>query len=120
FVLGEPGIGKSRLGQEFASRVEGRASVLRGACRSYGEDMVWTPVAEIIQAHAGISEHDDPEAANEKLRRHLESAHPPEEARLIQSQLGPLMGAGRGGVASEGEIVWAVRWLLEGAVGERP
>ena len=28
FVLGEPGIGKSRLGEEFASRVEGRASAI--------------------------------------------------------------------------------------------
>jgi len=120
FVFGEPGIGKSRLSEEFAARVEGRASVLRGACRSYGEDTPWRPVAEVIRAHAGIAESDPPEVANEKLRRSLGPAHPPEEARLIESQLGPLIGAGRAGATTGGEVLWAIRRFLEGVAGERP
>ena len=36
-VLGEPGIGKSRLAEEFARRASGRAGVFRGACPPYGE-----------------------------------------------------------------------------------
>src|SRR5437764_6299443 len=101
-VLGGAGIGKTRLGEEFVGRAEGRAWVLRGACRSYGEDTTWRPLAEVIRALAGISEGDQGEAARAKLRRRLESAHPPEEARMIEAQLGPLMGTGHGGAASGG------------------
>jgi class 3 adenylate cyclase/tetratricopeptide (TPR) repeat protein len=119
-VLGEPGIGKSRLVEEFASRTRGRAAVLRGACRSYGEDTAWRPLADVIRAHAGIAESDPPETAGQKLRDRLEASHPAEEAKLLQGQLAPLLGAGRSGVTSGGEVLWAVRRFLEVVAREQP
>ncbi|HEX3687909.1 MAG TPA: BTAD domain-containing putative transcriptional regulator [Gaiellaceae bacterium] len=45
-VLGEAGIGKSRLALELRSRAE--ATVLYGACRSYGEGVTFAPLADAL------------------------------------------------------------------------
>ncbi|HJQ73731.1 MAG TPA: BTAD domain-containing putative transcriptional regulator, partial [Gaiellaceae bacterium] len=45
-VLGEAGIGKSRLAHELRSRAE--ATVLYGACRSYGEGVTFAPLADAL------------------------------------------------------------------------
>jgi DNA-binding SARP family transcriptional activator len=45
-VLGEAGIGKSRLALELRSRAD--ATVLYGACRSYGEGVTFAPVADAL------------------------------------------------------------------------
>ena len=45
-VLGEAGIGKSRLAFELRSRAE--ATVLYGACRSYGEGVTFAPLADAL------------------------------------------------------------------------
>jgi DNA-binding SARP family transcriptional activator len=45
-VLGEAGIGKSRLALELRSRTE--ATVLYGACRSYGEGVTFAPLADAL------------------------------------------------------------------------
>ena len=118
-VLGEPGIGKSRLSEEFAGRVTGRATVLRGACRSYGADTVWGPLADVVRAAAGI-ESASPESAAPLLRQHLEGTHAAEEATLIEAQLAPLIGAGRTGATSGGEVLWAFRRFLEAIAADRP
>jgi class 3 adenylate cyclase len=53
-VLGEPGIGKSRLTREFLDSVEPRARVLTGRCLSYGEGITYWALAEIVREAAGI------------------------------------------------------------------
>jgi DNA-binding SARP family transcriptional activator len=45
-VLGEAGVGKSRLALELRSRAE--ATVLYGACRSYGEGVTFAPLADAL------------------------------------------------------------------------
>jgi len=45
-VLGEAGIGKSRLAFELQSRTE--ATVIYGACRSYGEGVTFAPLADAL------------------------------------------------------------------------
>jgi Adenylate and Guanylate cyclase catalytic domain/AAA ATPase domain len=56
-ILGEPGIGKSRLARELVNGVGGRARVLVGRCLSYGEGITYWPLSEIVQqvAGAGVS-----------------------------------------------------------------
>jgi class 3 adenylate cyclase/tetratricopeptide (TPR) repeat protein len=52
-VLGEAGVGKTRLVEELERRIEQRAAVRRGSCRPYGEGITFEPVAEIIRRAAG-------------------------------------------------------------------
>jgi DNA-binding SARP family transcriptional activator/class 3 adenylate cyclase len=47
-VVGEPGIGKSRLAREFACTVP--AKVLTGHCPSYGEGITFWPLREILRS----------------------------------------------------------------------
>lgn len=67
-ILGEPGIGKTRIAEEFASRLTGRASVYRGACLPYGEGTAWLPLAQVVQLDAGIADGDSPEADRRPAR----------------------------------------------------
>ena len=48
-VLGPPGIGKSRLAQELAVVLTGKATVLSGRCLPYGEGITYLPLVEIFR-----------------------------------------------------------------------
>ncbi|HVR31671.1 MAG TPA: AAA family ATPase, partial [Acidimicrobiia bacterium] len=52
-VLGEAGIGKTRLVGEFATSVEPSARVLTGHCPPYGDGITFWPVREIILQAVG-------------------------------------------------------------------
>ena len=66
-VVGEAGIGKSRLVSEFRDRTEDRARWLEGRCLPYGEAVTFAPVASIVRQVAGIGLHDEPDQARAKL-----------------------------------------------------
>ena len=51
-IVGEPGVGKSRLTKELVAGVGGDAHVLVGRCPSYGEGLTFSPVREVF-AQAG-------------------------------------------------------------------
>ncbi len=59
-LVGPPGIGKSRLAQEFAASMS-EARVVRGRCLPYGEGVAYWPMAEILKSDAGILDSDQPE-----------------------------------------------------------
>jgi class 3 adenylate cyclase len=48
-VIGEPGMGKTRLLVEFEAKTTGRARVLHARCPSYGEGITFWPLAEMVQ-----------------------------------------------------------------------
>ena len=69
-LLGEPGIGKSRLVQELFADVGARPEMItwrQGHCLPYGEDVTFWALGEIVKAHAGILEGDGREAVEAKL-----------------------------------------------------
>ena len=68
-VLGEPGIGKSRLVAEFERRARtlDNAVVLHGRCLPYGEALGYGALAMALREAAGITPEDDAEAARAKL-----------------------------------------------------
>src|SRR5262249_60261631 len=59
-VVGEPGVGKSRLIAELVDRVGSRARAVHGACLSYGEGITYWAVGEIVRGLAGIRGGDTP------------------------------------------------------------
>jgi predicted ATPase/class 3 adenylate cyclase len=115
-VIGEPGLGKSRLALEFLGWVEDRATVLRGRCLPYGEGITFWPVAEVVREAAGISQSEAPEEAAGKLKALVGER---EEAAAIVGGLGSALGLLEASAPAE-ESFWAVRRLLETLAEERP
>jgi len=71
-VVGEPGVGKSRLLREFRRRVAGRAVTwLEGRCVPYGGATPYGPVVDILRQNCGLGEEDRPDAIASKLRAGL-------------------------------------------------
>ena len=74
-VVGEPGVGKSRLLAELRRRLAGRpVTWLEGHCVPYGHGMPYLPVLEILRQHCGLAEDDRSEIAAVKLRACLREA----------------------------------------------
>src|SRR5438132_1368306 len=70
-VTGRAGIGKSRLVQEFASRVQAQipeTRLLRGHCLSAGQGITYWALAEILRSWCEISLDDPVEVSQEKLQ----------------------------------------------------
>lgn len=77
-LLGEAGVGKSRLAEELAreaSAVHG-ALVLEGRCVPYGEANLWWPVAEAIRGACGIEAIDATGEVRAKCRKAVEATKP--------------------------------------------
>ena len=73
-VIGDPGVGKSRLLRQFEQELQSRDEeplIRRGRCLPYGSSIVYWPLGEVIRAECGIVDGDPPAAAWEKLSEHL-------------------------------------------------
>jgi DNA-binding CsgD family transcriptional regulator/Flp pilus assembly protein TadD len=66
-VLGEPGIGKSRLVAAFEGSPLNEALVLHGRCLPYGEVSGYWALAEVVKEATGITVADDMDTASRKL-----------------------------------------------------
>jgi predicted ATPase/class 3 adenylate cyclase len=96
-VVGEAGVGKSRLLREFESRLAehpSAPSVRTGRCLPYGSGIVFWALGEVLRAECGIVEADSSEEAWQKLRSYVAdlmgeaSQHSDREAALIGRLLG--------------------------------
>ena len=86
-VVGEPGVGKSRLVAEALDSIDAR--VVRGRCLPYGEGITYWPVVEVVKQLAALP--SDPAAA---------------------AALRSLLGESEQGTSAD-QIAWAFRKLLE-------
>ncbi len=93
-ILGEPGIGKSRLVREFQPLLGSEATFLVGRCPAYGEGITYWPVREMVLQAAGPGTIDG-------LVQGLDDG--PAVARGVATALGL-----EEGVAGE-EALWAFR-----------
>lgn len=115
-VMGEAGMGKSRLVAEVIERYRLRATVLVGRCLPYGEGITYWPLVEIISQAASIDDADDADTARLKLRRVL--ADDPEGEALTR-HLAQMIGLDDSFDPGE-QAFWAVRRLLEALARESP
>lgn len=122
-LVGEPGIGKSRLVAELSAFVDGREELVfwrQGRCLPYGDGIALWALGEIVKAHAGILESDSPEEARSKLAATLEPLVASlEERAWIASELARIVGAGESGAGRE-ESFAAWRTFLEAVAAQRP
>ena len=119
-LVGEPGVGKSRLCAELFEYVEDRPGLVRwrqGRCLPYGDGIAFWALGEIVKAECGILESDSPDAAATKLRQALPPDDP--DCAWLEDRLRPLVGAG-GEPASQEESFTAWRRAIESWAEARP
>jgi class 3 adenylate cyclase/tetratricopeptide (TPR) repeat protein len=93
-IIGDAGVGKSRLVAEVLASVE--ATVVRGRCLPYGEGITYWPVIEVLK-QLGVL--------------------PPDAVAAVAIR--SLLGENQAPTSAE-EIAWAFRKTLEHAAAERP
>lgn len=124
-IVGEPGVGKTRLIGEFFTRLDERqelASWRQGRSLSYGEGISFWALSEIVKAHSGILESDAPEEAREKLEAAVSPVvESPVDRDWLVARLSPLVGVKAPATEDSADrqesfMAWT-RWLE--AVAER-
>jgi class 3 adenylate cyclase len=91
-LLGEPGIGKSRVVDEFVSGLPEGTQILTGRSSPFEEDVEFWPVAQMVHRQLG----EDPDAPSEGVRQRLREAVSewvdPEEVEAAVHRLGLALG----------------------------
>ena len=113
-ILGDAGVGKTRLADELVAALEHDVRVLHGRCLPYGEGITFYPVAEALSHAAGIDPGDDPDVGREKLAAVLG----PDEQDAVEA-VAEAIGLG-GSPASPEQTQWAIRRAFESLARERP
>jgi class 3 adenylate cyclase/tetratricopeptide (TPR) repeat protein len=94
-VVGEPGLGKTRLIYEFRRSLGNeRITLLEGRCLAYGSAIPYLPVKDHVRANCGILDSDAPLAVVEKVRFGLEEVglDPDDRAPFLLHLLGATEG----------------------------
>jgi class 3 adenylate cyclase/tetratricopeptide (TPR) repeat protein len=90
-IVGEPGIGKSRIIDEVRRRLApGRATWVEGRCLSYGAAVPYLLALDLLRSNCAIVETDTPEDINGKVRAGLHEVgmNPDEESPFLLHALG--------------------------------
>ena len=93
-ILGEPGVGKTRLADELLAGLEEDVKVLRGRTRSYGDTATFAPVTAIVRELSGIEDDMDHEEAMDSLRSVIDGCCDATEAERVASRLALTIGLG--------------------------
>ena len=116
-VLGEPGIGKSRLVQEFVAGLGEDVTVLVGRAVAWGGEVTFWPLVEMLRAEAGIHEEDPPEVIRERLEEMAAGCCVRDEAAQVAGRLALALGVGEEDTERrflQQEVQSGFRALLEG------
>ena len=126
-VIGEPGIGKSRLVEELSEYVSERPELItwrRGRSLSYGDGVAFWALGEMVKSQAGILESDTAQVAKEKLDEAVAAVVVEQRDReWVARHLGPLVGLEATTAAGEGgrvEAFAAWRRFIESLAEDGP
>jgi class 3 adenylate cyclase/tetratricopeptide (TPR) repeat protein len=109
-VIGDAGMGKSRLIHEAIKRHGTNATVLRGRCLPYGDGITFWPLVEM--ASAVVRTDDSPEEALERLRELTKDDD-------VATRLAAAIGLSTATFPLH-ETYWAARRFLEGLAERQP
>jgi class 3 adenylate cyclase len=120
-ILGRAGIGKSRLVRELYQHaialVDTQVCWRSGRCQPFGENVAYSPLADVVRAQAGVLATDSPQAVRERLDTALRDLVPAGQSARFSDALRPLLGLPGSPLSTEdAESAWR-RFLL--ALAER-
>ena len=91
-VIGEPGIGKSRLVEEFLALAGDDVRVRRGRASRFEEDAPFAPVAEMLRREIDAPANASPEETRRLLEARLTKICRPEDVEVATARLGLILG----------------------------
>jgi predicted ATPase len=121
-IVGEPGVGKTRLGIEFG-RVVGElgARSVRGRSLPYRDSSAYGAFAAQVKQLCGIFESDPIEVALQRLHDAVTTLLGPAESAEVAGHLAILLGLDReGSVADRETLFFSVRRFIEAVAREGP
>jgi class 3 adenylate cyclase/tetratricopeptide (TPR) repeat protein len=117
-VVGDAGVGKSRLIREFGTVASQEARLVRGRCLPYGDGITFWPLAEVVREAAGITSEDSPRVATRRIDRLLERAGEVDRDGIVERVAAAInLSAAQFPVA---ELMWGGRRLLETLAATQP
>ena len=126
-IMGEAGVGKSRLLYEFRKAITSEdVTFLEGKCLSYGRGMVYHPIIDILKSNFDIREDEDDIEIREKVKKGL-GVFRVEEASTLPYLLG-LLSVKDSGIdrismspeARKDRIIGALKQIILKGSGIRP
>ena len=85
-IVGEPGMGKTRLLTEFRQRLgDARVTYLEGQCVSYGQATPYGPLCHLLRHACGCTEADSPAVLTANVQQHLQAIG------LAPTEMAPLL-----------------------------
>jgi len=126
-IVGEPGIGKSRLKIEIRETLPEGMRWLEGRCQSFTQSTSYAPLIEVLRGALGVGAADPQPIARTKLRAALRGLIGA-EAEQHQTALAHLLGVDLGSAAArtpdpralQAGIIVAMRAVLEGLTQRGP
>jgi class 3 adenylate cyclase len=125
-VIGEPGVGKSRLVGELGAFLDARPELVtwrQGHCLPYGDGVTFWALGEVVKAQAGVRDSDDPATVAGKLVAAVSTLFDdPAEREWMRARLAPLLGLADAEAADveQSESFSAWRQFLEAVAATRP
>ena len=128
-VLGDAGVGKSRLVSEVLARIAAAREVVvrRGRCLPYGTAITYWPLMDVIREDCGVLPSDDRQTALARVESRARDALG-DEAGAVAARLAVLLGladpaSALSDVAPDrvaAEIAWGFRRFLEARAATTP
>jgi class 3 adenylate cyclase/tetratricopeptide (TPR) repeat protein len=111
-VIGDAGLGKSRLVREVTDRIAADARVMHGRCLPYGDGITFWPLVGMVRQAAKVSDDDPPDTARAKLLAAVGDAD-------VADRLASAVGLSTAAFPLH-EIYWGARKFFEGMAAAQP
>jgi class 3 adenylate cyclase len=121
-VIGPAGVGKTRLGLEFAAMVRDRGGrTVQGRVLPYRESTAYSALAFQLKQLCRIFETDSSESALAKLRDAVSTLLPESQAQDVTEHLAVLLGLDPAtGVADRESLFFSIRSFVEAVARDQP
>ena len=125
-LLGEPGIGKSRVAEEFLAGLPEDVHVMAGRASAFEEDVTFAPLAQMLLRELGERSGAPSEDVLARLEKLAARCCPPDASAQVAARLGLALGLGEAPATDEkgryrlAEIRAGLLTLLEGMARRDP